>query len=124
MRSVHDQLRESILSNAGIVDRGKKPSLESLQKTEWSAEFEKLMRNRLIMGAIRYGLLRAPGKKKYNRTDSIRQRLDLFNETGNAEHLVDIANLCLLEFEEPNHPKFHFKSIDDGHHTKTIDKED
>lgn len=80
--------------------------------------FEKLIRNRLIMGAIRYGLLKEKGKKKYNRIDSIRQRLTLYEETGNAEHLVDCANLCLCEFEEPGHKNFHFESIDDGMHTK------
>ena len=120
MKSVHDQLRESILTKAGLIKAERKPSLESLSKTEWSKKFETLMRNRLIMGALRYGLLHAPGKARYNRIDSIRQRLDLFDADGNAEHLVDIANLCLLEFEEPNHPKFHWKAQDDGQHQKEL----
>ena len=116
---VHDIIREHIFKSLGML-RQKKPSLESLMKTEWSNTFEQLMRNRLIMGAIRYGLLKAPGKAKYNRIESIRDRLDLYEESDNAEHLVDIANLCLLEFEEPNHPNFHFEAADDAIHTKKL----
>lgn len=120
MKTITEHIRDHLLECAGVYQATKAPSLESLRKTEWSKTFETLMRNRLIMGALRYGLLKTPGKKKYNRIDSIRQRLDLYDQDGNAEHLVDIANLCLLEFEEPNHPKFHFKAQDGGHHTKEL----
>ncbi|WP_024333105.1 hypothetical protein [Desulfotignum balticum] len=119
MHSVHDQIRAHIYELAGLATIRVAP-LDELKKTEWSVRFETLMRNRLIMGAIRYGRLKQKGKAAYNRLDSIRQRLDMYNETGNAEHLVDIANLCLLEFEEPNHKHYHFKATDDGVHTKQI----
>ena len=98
------------------------PSLSELRKSEWSPKFETLMRNRLIMGAIRYGLLHDKEKKRYDRIQSIQKRLDLYKVDGNLEHLVDSANLCLMEFEEGNHPKKHFKAIDDGHHTKEVSK--
>ena len=118
---VHDYIREHLLKSLGLLSKkGELPSLEELKKTEWSPEFEQYMRNRLIMGAIRYGRLKAKGKSKYNRIDSIRQRLDLYLVDGNGEHLVDIANLCLLEFEEPNHPNFHFKAADDKIHTEKL----
>lgn len=67
-------------------------------------QFETLMRNRLIMGALRYGRLHAPGKGTYNRPGGIVKRLQQYQETGNLECLVDIANLALLEFEEGTHP--------------------
>jgi hypothetical protein len=100
------------------------PSLASLKETEWSPKFEELMRNRLVMGAIRYGLLHAAGKPKYDRTDSIIRRAKLYRETGNLEVLVDIANMCLLEYEEGNHPLRHFRAIDDGLHTKVVSPEE
>jgi hypothetical protein len=90
--------------------------LNDLKKTEWSVDFENLMRNRLCMGALRYGKIKADGKPKYNRVESMIKRLQKFNESGNKEYLVDVANLCLLEFEECNHPKQHFSAIDDGDH--------
>ena len=72
------------------------------------------------MAAFRYGKLKTPGKARYDRITSIRQRLDLYDETGNQEHLVDIANLCMLEFEEPNHSKAHWEATDDKIHAQTL----
>jgi len=93
------------------------PAIESLRESEWSPKFERLMRNRLIMGAFRYGLLNATGKPKYDRMDSIAKRAKLYKDTGNIEILVDIANMALLEFEEGDHDSRHFKAADDGLHT-------
>lgn len=103
---------------AGLSDTPKKiPPLESLQESEWSDEFEQYMRNRLIMGGIRYGLLNAPGKPKYDRCTDIKRRIDLYAKDGNLEHLVDIANICLCEFVEGEHPLRHFAAGDDTQHT-------
>lgn len=107
-------LAEEDFSSPSPVD------LESLRDSEWSGEFETLMRNRLLMGSIRYGKIHQQGKSKYDRVSSMTKRLDMYNKTGNKEHLVDVANLCLLEFEECHHPDAHFAAIDDGHHTKAI----
>jgi hypothetical protein len=103
------------------------PSLDILQKTEWSEEFERLMRNRLIMGSFRYGSMghgsHPTGKPLYDRCASIKHRISEFEQTGNAEHLVDIANVALLIFEERTHPKFHFSAADDNpnvYHDKII----
>ncbi len=93
-------------------------SLQELKETEWSVDFEKLMRNRLVMGALRYGRIGDGCKPKYERTASMVSRLEKYNETGNKEFLVDVANLCLLEFVECHHPKAHFNSVDDGEHVE------
>lgn len=100
MKKVTDILRESVLKNcnANITDPEK--TLESLRQSEWSPEFEKLMRNRLVMGALRYGLLHAEGKPQYDRVQAILDRALMYEKTMNKEFLVDIANLSLLEFEE------------------------
>ncbi len=109
-------------------DRPKKNNIdiEELRKTEWSPEFEKLMRNRLLMGALRYGVMGhgsvPENKPQYNRIESIRKRLKFFEESGNAEWLVDIANMALLMFEERQHPNFHFEAGDDGYHDEIIKK--
>lgn len=95
-----------------------KPSLEDLRGSEWSVEFERLMRNRLVMGAIRYGALHAENKPRYDRVSSIIARAKKYEETHNKELLVDIANLSLLEFEEGEHPDNHFKATDDKEHVE------
>ena len=93
-------------------------SFDDLWESEWSPEFERLMRNRLVMGAFRYGLLNDPRKPQFDRMNSLRKRVEGYEKTGNLEFLVDAANMLLLEFEEGNHPNKHFSSIDDGEHTQ------
>ena len=108
--TVTDYLRKRLLKDIAETDR--KPSYASLKKTEWSPEFERLMRNRLIMGAIRYGLLGSPNKPQYDRIEYMRRKLKEYKESGNLECLVDVANLALCEFVEGKHPKSHFNAVD------------
>lgn len=112
------------LWKCGLPEKEFTLPVENIETTEWSTEFEKLMRNRLIMGALRYGRMghgQIPvGKPTYDRCASIRQRLLNFEQTGNADWLVDIANLALLMFEERYHPHFHLRSEDDGYHDTII----
>lgn len=92
------------------------PSLESLKESEWDPEFEMYMRNRLVMGAIRYGKMREKGKAQYDRISSMIKRLSSYASNGNKEMLVDVANLAMLEFVECNHPNQHFRAEDDKLH--------
>jgi hypothetical protein len=91
------------------------PSVESLEKTEWCPEFERIMRNRMIMGAFRYGEIRS-GAGDIRRIYSAVKRLNMYLETGNKELLADVANLCMCEYMMPGHPDSHFNSVDDGEH--------
>jgi len=96
----------------------KKLNYKELMITERSKEFEALKTNRMVMGAFRYGKLGESGKRQYDRIGSAKQRLELYEKTGNLEHLVDVANLMEVEFVEGKHPLKHFASIDDGVHAK------
>lgn len=100
------------------VETAPAPSLPELFQAEWSVEFETLMRNRLVFGALRYGRLGAPGKPRYDRVASVRRRLAAYTATGNQEHLVDAAALLLVEFVEGAHPLRHWGPSDDGEHTQ------
>ena len=91
---------------------------KDLVESEWSLEFEKYMRNRLIVGAYRYGKQGSVNKPDYDYVNSAIKRLQKYQEDGNTENLVDVANMCLLEFVEGKHPKRHFAPVDDGIHTK------
>lgn len=106
------------VTGTGLKSEPSKPvSMCELRESEWSNTFENLMRNRLVMGALRYGRIGASGKPKYNRPADCIARMKAYIETGNLEHLVDVANLCLLEFVEGDHPARHFSAADDGTHT-------
>lgn len=99
-------------------ERPRVPDLEYLKKTRWSPRFENLMRNRLIMGTFRY----VPNEIKFtsgkqNKLEAMRKKLTAYEETGNLEYLVDLANYCMLEFEKPTLPNAYFESVDDCQRT-------
>ena len=112
------RLEEKLYGKCG----DKTESLDSLRQTEWSLLFETLMRNRLLMGRFRYGKMGDPQKGDYDCISSAITRLRLYQQTGNLEHLPDVANLCLVEFVHSKHPKKHFAAHDDGIHCERNDR--
>ena len=122
--TVTEHIRKRLLVNVLACNYWQKadgseklPALASLRKSEWVPEFEDKMRNRLLMGTFRYELMVKKEKSfKYDCATAAIDRLKLFISTGNTEHLVDAANMCMLEFKYSNHPNKHFSSIDDGAH--------
>ena len=94
------------------------PSPDSIIATEWSSQFEALMKNRLVTGAARYGFATCRDSfHGYDIAASIQQRLAAYirgthasvSKRANAhdansinanplEPLIDIANLAMLEF--------------------------
>lgn len=100
-------LRDRLLS--GIAGLKPDRTYEEIRQASWSYQFERFMRQRLIMGSIRYGGgLNDPDKPAYDCLGAIAKRLQEYERTGNDELLVDIANLAMVEFEEGFHPKKHF----------------
>lgn len=113
MRSVTEHIREHALLVAGCIDRKPMPDLNSLRESEWFPEFEQLMRNRLVLGSFRYGLIEHKAKMNYRMFDYLREKVDVYAATGNKEALVDIANMAGLEFMFPSHPNAHWSAGDD-----------
>ena len=126
MKTSHDIMRERLLIAARVIvplriKPLKKYTLAEIRVIQWCPEFETLMRNRLLFGFYRYGCLDAQRKNGGNGYDNIGsaiERLKLYKETGNTEHLVDAANMCLVEFDVGSHPKKHFESADDDVHVR------
>lgn len=115
--NTHNVIRNRLLAKAGLAENPKpKYTLSELEASEWSPKFEKLMRNRLIMGALRYGKLKESHKPIYDRVSSMSRRLSTYSKTGNLELLVDVANLCLVEFEIGTHPNRHWHDGDGDEH--------
>jgi len=118
MKTISDHIRQHLLKGAGILVQDLLPPLNFLRYTEWSEECDRLCRNRLLLGSYRYGLMNALDKPKYSRSLDIIQRMESYIDDGNLEHLIDVRNLAMLEFEEGTHPKRHFSASDDGIHTE------
>jgi hypothetical protein len=92
----------------------KVPSLESLRESErFSPVIYQLMHNRLIMGRFRYGGVKGDVNKQYDRIGSIKKRIEKYEENGNLETLIDIANLVLLEYMHSDHPLRHWSASDE-----------
>lgn len=113
MKTITEFIRERLLNG---ITLNPVLSLSKLRKTEWSHRFERYQRNRLLMGAYRYGLFNDLQKVPYDRCRGISDRLKLYLDTGNKEYLVDIANLAMLEFEEGVRHTTYFKAQDDKGH--------
>lgn len=97
-------------------------SLDEMQETEWSPDFEGKMRRRLIVGGYRYGRLGDLDRPAYDTIGSIKKRADRYLTDGNQEHLVDIANLALVEFVRGCcHPHPTFAPVDDGEHAERLE---
>lgn len=98
---------------SGEVPVGRAPSLDDLSRTEWSVDFEGMMRRRMIMGALRYGSSGAVDKPRYDRVGYAERKLAAYRMDGNGEHLVDVANVMMLEYEDNG---CQCESVDDGIH--------
>lgn len=122
MINLHDYLRTRLLEKAGIfefIEAAPSPSLEVIEKIQSCPKFEEYRKNRMIMGFFRYGSLESQiSKAKYDNIGSIKRRLSLYMEDKNREHLVDIANLAMIEFA--THPEYPFCASDDVEHAKRL----
>jgi len=99
-----------------IVDKNLSPEIIHKNVSKYLYPFVEMQYNRLLMGTFRYGLLCAEGKPHYDSIKALKSRLAKYEEDGNIEHLIDIANFAFVEATEGIHPKKHFCSSDDGEH--------
>jgi hypothetical protein len=89
-----------------------------MYKEQWSDTFEAYMRNRMVVGGYRYGRIQDPQSGVYDNIGSLIDRAKAYLEDGNQEHLVDAANLAMVEFMRGScHANPHWSPTDDGSHT-------
>lgn len=117
-----DKVRYRMFGNVNVYNHI--PDISDTLKRNWSVDFEKLMRtdyydtwnmdfimymkNRMIQGPFRYGFFRDRDQPNYDRITSIQKRVKAYKQTRNSEFLVDIANLCMIEFEVCDNYKFNY----------------
>lgn len=64
----------------------------------WSEDFIKFMRNRLVMGSFRYGLMEEQDYSRFDLAGYIQNKIDKFNSSRDLECLIDACNNALLAF--------------------------
>ena len=119
--TITEHIRRHLFVSLGVSSnpRRRLPDLDELRESQRSIEFEVLCQNRMAMGAFRYGLMREQRDlSPFDNVGSAIRRLQLYQQTGNRECLVDAANLCMIEFEIGCHPTAHFVAVDDGEHAE------
>ena len=76
-----------------------------------STEFIRGMLNRMGMSRFKYGAVKDT-KDKIDHIAGLKKRLAMFEEDGNGEWLMDIANMAMIAFMTENHPRYHFRATD------------
>lgn len=129
MISTHDIMRERLLRNVNAQECWLKAEatpvdMAGMSELQWDSEewqyILSLMRNRMIVGGFRYGPTPTQKRRAFDNISDIKRRLGLYEDEGNMEHLVDAANVTILECLKKSHPNFHFTPIDDGVHAERI----
>lgn len=87
---------------------------------EYSAEFDKLRKNRVELSSIKYG----PARKNFGegRVDALATAelcIEAFKRDKNTEHLVDAANYLMFRFMFPL-PGEYFKATDSSGSVGTV----
>lgn len=115
----HDLLRARLLARVVDGPLGQaREARDDLLASEWDDQFESWMRNRLLVGRFRYGRMDRADDTGYDRVGSMQRRLSAYLLDGNIEHLVDVANLAMMEARHGDHPRRHFAAADDGPHVE------
>lgn len=90
----------------------KKATIKLATPTEVSAEFMQGMADRMAVSFHKYGAMASNYPFPGNALDSLRKRITKYEETGNTEWLMDVANFAMIEFMRPAHPEAHFRATD------------
>lgn len=83
-------------------------------ETEYSAHFQERMRAAMAVSFHKYGPVANAYPHKVNAIASLLKRLKIYQETGNADYLVDVANYAMIEFMHPAHESYHDQPTDGG----------
>lgn len=80
--------------------------LKKLNLRGWfsSIQFFNSQINSLIQGGYRYG----KGSREQKYLTRLHIELQKYEDTGNKEHLINVANYCILESMYPEHENFHY----------------
>jgi hypothetical protein len=80
--------------------------------SEFSERFVQGMADRMTTSRHKYGPVADAYPHKVNAIASLKVRLAKYEETGNTEYLMDMANFAMIEYMHPRHPRAHFKAED------------
>lgn len=77
-----------------------------------SVVFLQGMVNRMATSYHKYGHVKDNFPQLMDAEAALLDRLRKYQETGNTEWLLDVANYAMIEFMHPRHPEAHFRATD------------
>jgi len=86
--------------------------VSAVPNSEFSETFVQRMLKAMEMSFFKYGLVADAYPAKVDAIRSLKARLAKYEETGNADYLVDVANFAMIETMGPRHPQFFWKATD------------
>ena len=87
---------------------------------EYSAEFDKKRKDRVMVSFYKYGPARENfGGGRVDAIGSLELCLEKFKKTGNTEYLLDVANYAMFRYMYPLPGEF-FKSTDSSESAGTV----
>lgn len=91
----------------------KKEVLHSLApESEYDMDFLQGMLDRMTVSFFKYGAVKDGYPSRLDALKSLQQRIEKYQQTGNTEFLVDVANFAMIEFMRPSIPGAHFEATD------------
>lgn len=84
--------------------------LEEILKTEYSADFDEKRKRAMVTSYDKYGKASLNYPQNVDAIASLKKRLELYEQTGNSDYLVDVANFAMLEFMFPRREGAYFRS--------------
>ncbi len=80
--------------------------------SEFSEVFAQGMVDRMAVSYCKYGLVSDACPARVDAIASLKKRLEKYEQTGNTEWLMDVANFAMIEFMHPRHRDAHFVATD------------
>jgi hypothetical protein len=87
---------------------------KGVPESEFCFQFVGKMINAMGLSFFKYGRVADAYPSRVDAIASLKIRLQKYEETGNAEFLVDVSNFAMIEFKHPRHPLAHYKAEDSG----------
>ena len=82
---------------------------EQILRRDYSTEFDTLRQNSMLQSHYKYGHISENYPALADAFGSLKKRVELYEQTGNADWLIDIANFAMIEFMHPAHKDYHFR---------------
>ena len=107
------ELEEEILPNGKSVW---KMTTELYKPTQVCPSFIRGMADRMAVAFHRYGDLKDAPKPPHaiDEIAGLNKRVELYQETGNGEYLMDAANFAMIECMLGFHPNFNMTPVEQG----------